>query len=348
MLRVFLIFILASGSALAQTAPAQPPVTTPATSATQKFHPENVGPDTVVIEIQGVCSPSGDGTVTQSPCVTRITKSQFNAMLASLDTSSPMTTAAAQRSFAESYIQLLGLAGAAEKSGIDKDPQFIELMKIVRVRTLAETYRRLLESKANNPSPEELQAFYQKNGAKYEQIKAERVIIPNVRRTPNDAQKAKDLANQIHDRAVKGEDMAVLQADAYKALGLPNPPATDLGARRRGTLPSTIEEQLFSMKPGEVTKVELEPSGFTIYRLRSHDQPSIDSIRTELLRDVRQQYVSSSIKSVQDNIRTNLNLDYFTPHQGTVGPVPTRPRGMPGAGTAAPAPTPSSTATPKQ
>lgn len=344
MLRVFLTFILASGSVLAQTAAsAQPPASAPP-QATQKFHPENVGPDTVVIEIQGVCSAAADGTVTQSPCVTRITRSQFNTMLASLETSSPIMTTAAQRSFAESYIHLLALANAAEKAGIDKDPQFLELMKIVRVRTLAETYRHLLEAKANNPSPEELQAYYQKNSPKFEQIKAERVIIPNVRsKSPSDTRKVQDLANQIHDRAVKGEDMSILQADAYKSLGLSNPPVTDLGARRRGTLPSAIEEQLFSMKPGEVTKVELEPAGFTIYRLRSHDQPSIDSIRAELLRDMRQQYVSSSIKSVEDNVQTNLNLDYFTPHQGTVGPVPTRPRGI----SPQPAMSPAPAATPK-
>lgn len=344
MLRLFLTFILVSGSALAQTAPAQAPASAPVPPVTQQFHPENVGPDTVVIEIQGVCSPLGDGTSTPSPCVTRITKSQFNTMLASLETGSALTTTAAQRSFAESYIQLLSLASAAEKAGMDKDPQFVELMKIVRVRTLAEAYRHSLEAKANNPSPEELQAFYQKNSAKYEQIKAERVIIPTIRRSPSDTQKVKDLANQIHDRAVKGEDMAVLQADAYKSLGLPNPPVTDLGARRRGTLPSAIEQQLFSMKPGEVTKIELEPSGLTIYRLRSHDQPSIDSIHSELLRDMRQQYVSSSIKSVEENVRTNLNLDYFTPHQGAVGPVPTHPRMTPPATTSNPAPA----ATPKQ
>lgn len=344
MLRLFLTLILVSGSVLAQTAPAQPPAGASAPSATQQFHPENVGPDTVVIEIQGVCSPLGDGTSTPSPCVTRITKSQFNTMLASLETGSALTTTAAQRSFAESYIQLLSLASAAEKAGMDKDPQFVELMKIVRVRTLAEAYRHSLEAKANNPSPEELQAFYQKNSAKYEQIKAERVIIPTIRRSPSDTQKVKDLASQIHDRAVKGEDMAVLQADAYKSLGLPNPPVTDLGARRRGTLPSAIEQQLFSMKPGEVTKIELEPSGLTIYRLRSHDQPSIDSIHSELLRDMRQQYVSSSIKSVEENVRTNLNLDYFTPHQGVVGPVPTHPRMTAPATRANPAPA----ATPKQ
>ena len=330
MLRVFLFSMLASACAMAQTAAPQSqgaPVASVPPQAVQAFHPENVNPDAVVLDIQGVCSSLGDGTVKQSPCTTQITKAQFNAMLAAVNTSTPMTTSVAQRGFAEGYVQLLALADAAEKAGIDKDPQFVELMKIVRIRTLGEAYRHYLENKANNPTPEELEAYYKQNAAKFETIHVERVIVPpatgrNAKTTPADAgKKAKELANSIRERAVKGEDMTVLQNDAYKTLGLPAPPNADMGTRRRGTLPPAIEAELFALKPGEVTKVEIEPSGFTIYRLRSHDLPSIDSIRSELLHDMHLQYVSGAIKTVQDNVHSNLNLDYFVPFPATKGPI---------------------------
>ncbi len=363
MFRLFLTCMLACASALAQTAPASPQTssTPPVASVPrQVFHPENVGPNTVVVEIQGICSPLSDGTVTQSPCVTQITKSQFNAMVAAVHT--PMPTTAAQRNYAEGYIQLLALADAAEKAGMEKDPQFIELMKIVRIRTLAEAYRYVLEDKANNPSQADVEAFYKQNSAKYEQIRAERVIIPRVSRahpvaaTPAEAaKKVTDLANQIRERAIKGEDMTILQADVYKALALPAPPNTDLGSRRRGTLPPAIEAQLFSMKPGEVTKVLEEPSGFTIYRLRTHDVPSLDSIRTEALRDMHQQYVATTTKATTDRVHTNLNLDFFTPFAAFKGPVPTHPAHLEppvqapvAAGTKAPEASPSPVAPPKQ
>ena len=235
MFRLFLTCMLACASAVAQMAPPQTTSAAPVAPAPRPvFHPENVGPNTVVVEIQGICSPLSDGTVTQTPCVTQITKSQFNAMVAAVHT--PMPTTATQRNFAEGYIQLLALADAAEKAGMEKDPQFIELMKIVRIRTLAEAYRYVLEDKANNPAQEDVEAFYKQNTAKYEQIRAERVIIPRVTRahpvaaTPAEAaKKVTDLANQIRERAVKGEDMTILQADAYKALGLPAPPEYRFG-----------------------------------------------------------------------------------------------------------------------
>jgi len=321
MLRLLVTSMLMCASALSQTAPSQQPSNfpKPAVGQQQVFHPENVHPDTVVLEIQGVCSGLGDGSSKAEPCVTQITRDQFTTMIAAIGSSNPMmSTPAAQRSFAESYAQLLGLADAARKAGFDKDPKFLELMRIVQIRTMAEEYRRFLEDKATNPAPEEVEAYYKKNVAKYEQIKVERVIIPPVaaRRvsaaSAADAnKKIKDLANEIRERAVKGEDMNVLQADTYKALGLPAPPNTDMGSRRRGTLPAKLEAELFALKPGEVTRIETEPAGYTVYRLRTHDVPSIDSVRPEILRDLHKEYVENTIKTTMNRVNATLNMDYF-------------------------------------
>lgn len=321
MSRLLVSSMLMCASALSQTAPLQQPPNfpKPALGQQQVFHPENVHPDTVVLEIHGVCSGLGDGSTKANPCVTQITKDQFNAMIAAIGANNPMmSTPAAQRNFASSYAQLLGLADAAHTAGFDKDPRFLELMRVVQIRTMAEEYRRFLEDKANNPSQQDVEAYYKNNIAKYEQIKLERVIIPPVapRRmsaaSPADAnKKIKDLTNDLRERAVKGEDMNVLQADAYKALGLPAPPNTDLGSRRRGTLPAKLEAELFALKPGEVTKVQTEPAGYTIYRLRTRDVPSIDSVRPEILRDLRKEYVENTMKATMGRVNANLNMDYF-------------------------------------
>jgi len=313
--------MLMCASALCQTATSQQPPNfpKPAIAQQQVFHPENVHPDTVVLEIQGVCSGLADGSSKTDPCATQITKDQFTTMIAAIGTSNPMmSTPAAQRSFAESYAQLLGLADAAHKAGFDKDPKFLELMRIVQIRTMAEEYRHFLEDKANNPSQEEVETYYKKNVARYEQIKVERVIIPPVsaRRVSaasaaDVSKKIKDLTNEIRERAVKGEDMNILQADVYKKLGLPAPPNTDMGSRRRGTLPGKLEAELFALKPGEVSRVETEPAGYTIYRLRTHDVPSLDSVRPEILRDLHKEYVENTIKTTMGRVNANLNMDYF-------------------------------------
>ena len=321
MLRVFLTAMLTCASALAQTAPVIPPSSAPNPPAgiqQPTFHPERVGPDTVVLEIQGVCSGLGDGSTKPAPCVTQITRDQFLSMVTAVGVNAPSAASAAHRSFAESYVQLLALADAAEKAGIDKDPQFMELMKIVHVRTLGEAYRRYLEGKFGNPSQEDIEAYYKQNTSKFETIKVERVIVPVAARkitgsAAEVAKKTRELAEQVRERAVNGEDMTLLQTDAYKTLGLPAPPNTDMGSRRRGSFPPMIEAQLFVLKAGEVTKVESEPAGLTIYRLRSRGVPTVDQLRGEILRDLHEKNVENTIKAVMDNVHTNLNLDYFTP-----------------------------------
>jgi hypothetical protein len=325
MLRIFLTAMLMCASAVAQLLPA--PKNSPAGSSSQysanpaqqpTFHPERVAPDTVVVEIQGICSGLGDGSSKPAPCVTQITKDQFLSMVTAIGVNTPNSSPASQRSFAESYVQLLALANAAEKAGVDKDPQFMELMKIVHIRTLGEAYKRYLEAKFGNPSQEEIETYYKQNGARFEAIKVERVIIPVSSRkfsgsSDQVTKKAKELAEQIRQRAINGEDMTVLQGDAYKALGLPAPPNTDMGTRRRGSFPLALEGELFALKAGEVTKIETEPAGYTIYRLRSRGIPTLDQLRPEILRDLHEKNVEKTIKAVMDDVHTNLNLDFFTP-----------------------------------
>jgi parvulin-like peptidyl-prolyl cis-trans isomerase-like protein len=321
MLRVFVIAMLTCASATAQTAPVTPPPSarnTPAGVQQPTFHPERVKADTVVLEIQGVCSGMGDGFTMPAPCVTKITRDQFLSMVTAVGVNSPNAPSAAHRSFAESYVQLLALADAAEKAGIDKDSQFEELMKIVRVRTLGEAYRRYLEAKFGNPSQEDVEAYYKQNTTKFETIKVERVIVPVAARkitgSPAEvAKKTRELAAQIRERAVNGEDMTLLQTDAYKTLGLPAPPNTDMGSRRRGSFQPSIEAELFALKAGEVTKIESEPAGLTVYRLRSRGVPPLEQLRGEILKEMHEKNVENTIKAVMDNVHTNLNLDYFTP-----------------------------------
>ncbi len=357
MLRIFSICMLACACALAQSAPVQP---TPNPAIQQQtFHPERVGPDTTVVDIQGICSGIGNDPTTKSPCATSISRSQFEAMFNAIGANGPNPTTAARKSFAESYVQTLALADAAQKAGIEKDPEFTELLKVVRVRILGEVYRRSLEAKYGNPSEEDIAKYYKENTAKFENVKVDRVIIPKISGrkisgTAEDAAKfVKDLANEIRERAVKGEDMTLLQADAYKKLGLPAPPNSDMGTRRRGTLPSAIEAEIFALKPGEVTKLEIEPAGFTIYRLRSRDIPSVDAVRGEIQKDLHLKNVETTIKAVMDNVHTNLNLDYFTPYNATrqVTPRPgMQPHPLqiyPAAGASPSAGTPASSATPK-
>lgn len=367
MIRVFIISLLAGTCAFAQTsvAPAgqalsrlpvsqQPAPPVPP----QTFNPDSVAPNAAVVTLHGVC-PKGVASVKTAStkadsCETVITKEQFTRMLSGMNIAVPISNPAAMRNFAESYSQLLALANEGEKAGAENDPRFQELMRIARLRALADSYRHSLDEKYSNPSQQEIQAYYNENISKYDSFKIERIIVPSINpsRTPaaraeND-KKIQQLANDIRERAARGEETQKLQDEVYKTLALPSPPKTDLGMKRRGSFPVAIEKDILALKPGEVTKLETEMSGFNIYKLRSRDTIPVESVKAEITRDLHQKNMEGAIKAVTGSIHPEFNEQFFGPTGRTSGPIlrnPQSPSGtpMPGASTGN-----SRTATPPQ
>jgi hypothetical protein len=98
------------------------------------------------------------------------------------------------------------------------------------------------------------------------------------------------------------------------------------------------------LKPGEVTKLETEMSGFNIYKLRSRDTIPIENVKAEITRDLHQKNLEVAIKAVTGNVHPELNDQFFGPTGKTSGPILRNPqapgtagRPMPGASTGNPA-----------
>lgn len=357
MIRVFIISLLAGTCAFAQTSAAPAagglsrlPATQQPAPPVQSFNPDNVPPSAPVITLHGVCprdaSSEKTASAKTSSCETVITKEQFNRMLSGMNVAVQISNPAAMRSFAESYSQLLALASEAEKAGAENDPRFQELMRIARLRALADSYRHGLDEKYSNPSEQEIEAYYNENISKYDSFKVERIIVPSINpsRTPaaraeND-KKIQQLASDIRERAARGEETQKLQDEVYKTLALPSVPKTDLGVKRRGMFPAGIEKDLLALKPGEVTKLESEMSGFNIYKLRSRDTIPVQSVKAEIVRDLHQKNMESALKAVTGNVHPELNEQFFGPTGKTTGPILRNPQSpgtvghpMPGAST---------------
>lgn len=335
MIRIFLVSLLAGASAFAQTAGAPAGQALPGGLGSQAappsiqqpvYNPDNVAPDAAVVVVHGVCQNNA-ASANPDACKLVITKQQFMAMIGGMNLASQLSTPSAMRSFAESYSQLLALASAGEKAGAESDPRFQELMRVARIRALAETYRHSLEEKYSNPSQQEIEVYYKENIDKYEAFKVERIIVPtaNFNRTPAARaeydKKIKQLAADIRERAARGEETQKLQDEAYKALNLPASPRTDLGVKRHGGLPAAIEKDLFALKPGEVTKLESEPSGLNIYKLRSRDTITVEYVKGEIVRDLHKKNMEEAIKSVTGAVHPEFNDQFFGPTGGRGGPI---------------------------
>src|ERR1051326_5601602 len=318
------ILMFASALAHSQYPPPpgqKPPVNTPQAAAST----DEVPPDAVVISIQGICPPNTAAPANPDSCSTTITRRQFEAMLTVMNITNQNYSPAALKGIAESYVQLLALADAGQKAGIDRDPRFEEMMKITRVRTMAEMYRHSLDEKFSTPPPDVIDAYYKENIAKYEQLKIDRVFIPladprKPQERPAFERKAREKINELRERAAKGEDMGALQEEGYKALGLGGPPKADQGAKRKGNYPPLLEKDIFGLKPGEVTKVEADLSGFSFYKVRSREPIPLEYVKAEITRDIYQKNMEAAMNSAKSHVHSELNDKFFKPH--VAGPVP--------------------------
>lgn len=323
--------------------PAKPPVPPPAPPDTSA----KVAPTQPVITVKGVCQSTpvrktAGGTtpkLTPTSCETVVTKADFEKLINALNTSNQTIPPSMRRNLAQAYVEFLSFSQAARKAGLDKDPRFLEIMKLIRMRTLEDVYRRNLEEKYRNPPAEEIQARYNQNLPKYEEIKLSRMFIPAKNTAANEKddweKKALQVANDIHDRAAKGEDLEKLQKEAFTTLGLTiNPPNTAVGTRRRGMLVPAEENELFALKPGEVSKVEQEPAGYIIYKVESRQTLPLEQVKDEISRELFREKMEAGMKAITAAVKADYNEEYF----GPAAPPPPPPAARFGNPSAAPPP----------
>ena len=289
------------------------PVTVPPRPVTDV--PENA----TVITLHGLCASDAANASDTKTCAMTISRDQFEDVLSAISLGGQVFTAGSIRNVADTYVQNLVLADAAVKSGVDKDPRVQKLLELVRTRTLAEAYRHAAEEKYRNPPPDEIEKYYRANLSRYQAVKTERILIPKFNpKAPKDEaflKKAETLSRELRDRAAQGEPADKLQNEAFIKLGIPAPAfLPENGLRRRASFPvPDIEHDVFALKPGEVTKVENEASGFTIYRLITKDTWTVEQVRGEIVRDIFRQKMEADVKGALQAVQPDLNQQYFAP-----------------------------------
>ena len=317
---------------LGQTAPQSQPgkagpspagASAPAAKTQATGTPEATGFDTrvdsqqAVITIRGLCDSSGPKNADPAHCSTVVTKEQFEALANALNPGGEGLSAKGRQTLAQAYTEALTLEAAARKSGLEETPQFHEVMNWIRLRTATELYRRNLREQFAKPTQPEIDAYYQQHHNEFDRVKLMRVLIPRESAAAPDKnafdKKALETANTARERAAKGDDPVQIQKDAYAAMGLNSPPPTDLGNYARANFTPKEEEDVFALKPGEVTQIEVEPKSYVIYKITEKKTLSEAEVQTDISRKISQQKFSDAIKEATNNIHPEFSQQYFGP-----------------------------------
>ena len=349
-----LVCLLLAGLAYGQAAqPATPPAAgakaeQSTSSAPEKAAEVKVGPDDAVITLKGFCA---DSTLHGDACKTVITRAQFEKLVEALQPGMPPPL---RRQLANRYSQALKMSTEAEKRSLDKGPAFEEKMYFARLQILSQELSRALQEDSGKVSDADIEDYYKKNQPSYEQFTLERIYVPrakqippavktkadteagaknaaktNAEQPPTEEQKKaaeeamKKVAADLRARAAQGEDPEKLEKEAYAAAGLPGTaPITKMEKLRRTALPAN-HQAVIDLKPGEVSELISDNSGYYIYKMVSKDTLSLDAAKPEIIKAISSQRYRDSMQSFQGNI--DLNEAYFGPTRNPA--MPPSPRG---------------------
>jgi parvulin-like peptidyl-prolyl cis-trans isomerase-like protein len=298
----------------------------PASAAAQVNNAAPAATD-AVITLHGLCgTPARGGKA--GACETVVNKQQFDAVVNALNAIGAPLLPSQYRTVAEGYSTTLVNYEAARKAGVERDPRFAEVMRLARMRAMGDMYNAMMQEKARKVSPAEIQAYYKNNAGKLEELTLRRIVLPKVNsanlKDEEFTAKARKLADEVHDRAARGEDLDALEKEAFATLGVKDPPTTKMGPVRRGLYATEQEQQLFALTAGEVTRIIEQPSTFLIFKLEDRKIPALEEAREEIVRKLIQEHLEKQQQAVKNGIQVEFNEQYV----GIAGPPGSIPLGQ--------------------
>jgi peptidyl-prolyl cis-trans isomerase SurA len=169
-------------------------------------------------------------------------------------------------------------------------------------------------------SPKEEQAYYDQHKQEFaqpEQVRLSEILIP----TPDDATdeqiaQAQAKADQVAAKLKAGakfEDLAKQYSGGQTASQ-----GGDLGEFKRGALAKVLEDQTFSLKPGEFTAPIRTRQGFVVLQVTEHTQagiPAMADIDEQLKQAIYEQAMGPALRAYLTGLREKA---YINIEQGFV------------------------------
>lgn len=277
---------------------------------------EHVALTGAVITIKGLCEAAKPSDPQEKPCTTVVTQEAFETLVNSMNVTNKRLSQETRRNLAETYADYLMMERPAVQAGLENTPQFAEIMRWWRLRTLAEMYRGGLRAQFAHPPAQEVHAYYTEKLPSFERVRLERVVVPrssaNADEKSEADQKAFAMAQAARERLAKGEAPALVQKDIYAQLKMEATSVPDLGRLARSNFPQDEVDEVFSLAPSQVSKVEKEAS-YVIYKINAKETLSEESQKEEIAREIAEQKFSDAMRAVSASVKLEFNDAYLGP-----------------------------------
>lgn len=223
-----------------------------------------------------------------------------------------------KKQFAEDYLRMKMLAAAGTKAGLDKDPEVVNQLNLMKENLVANAQLQKIEA-GITVSDEDLKKAYDANKNQYEQVKARHILVafkgspaaqagkPELTEEQAKA-KAEDLRKQIAGGA-SFDELAQKESDDVGSGSR----GGDLGEFTRGQMVPEFENAAFAAKAGEVTPVVRTQFGYHIIKVDSHGSTPFEEVKPNLERTERQTRLQAELDKMKDAAKPTFNDTYFAP-----------------------------------
>jgi parvulin-like peptidyl-prolyl isomerase len=295
---------LVATASMAQQTPAPAPA--PAATAAQA--------DPIVIA-------AGDVTIRQS---------EFESALKTLPPEyQQYASGAGKKQFAEDFLRMKMLAAEGMKTGLDKDPDVIRQLSLMRENLVANAQLQKIE-KSITLSDDDLKKQYDAKKADYEQVGARHILVAfkgspaaQAGKPELTEEQAKAKAEDLRKKIVGGasfEELAKTESDDTGS----GANGGALGEFGRGQMVPEFEKAAFEAKVGEVTPVVRTQFGYHIIKIEAHGMTPFEQVKAFLERNARQERLQAKLEEMKANAKPTFNDAYFA-----VTPEAPKPEGAP-------------------
>jgi peptidyl-prolyl cis-trans isomerase C len=237
-------------------------------------------------------------------------------------------TGPGKKQFAEDYLRMKMLAAAGTKAGLDKDPEVLSQLALMRENLVANAQLQKIEA-GIKISDDDLKKVYESNKGQYEQVKARHILIafkgsPAAQQGKPELteEQAKAKADDLHKQIVAGakfEDLAQKESDDVGSGSR----GGDLGEFGRGQMVPEFEKAAFEAKAGDVTPVVRTQFGYHIIKVDEHASTPFEQVKPTLEKNERQTRLQAELDKMKTAAKPTFNETYFAPP--TPPPAPEAP-----------------------
>jgi len=248
-----------------------------------------------------------------------ITKSEFESAVKTLpEQYQQFAMSQGRKQFAEDFLRLKLLASEGMKNGLDKDPDVLKQLGLLRENLVAQAQLARLD-KAVAISDAEAKTMYDGNQKDYEQVHARHILIAfkgspaaqtGKKELTEDEAKAK--AGDIRQKLAAGgkfEDLAKTESDDIGSAAN----GGDLGTFGHGQMVPEFEKAAFGTKPGETSDVVRTQFGYHIIKVESRDLAPFAGVKDKLTKDLHQKKLQEALDKLKADAKPQFNDAYFAP-----------------------------------